>query len=88
MANCAQICKLSTLGGESLPDIVGLGSMVKFLMTVPMQRRYNWCGLKGKLKFGDLRVASVLCRPSKCFVADCHGSSYLILLLHISVVVF
>ena len=62
MANCAQICKLSVLGGRSLSDVVG--GMVKFLLTVPMQRCYNWCGLKGKTKFGDLGIAGVLC--SKC----------------------
>ena len=62
MANCAQICKLSVLGRRSLSDVVG--GMVKFLLTVPMQRRYNWCGLKGKMKFGDLGIAGVLC--SKC----------------------
>ena len=53
MANCAQICKRSDVGG-----------MVKFLLAVPMQRCYNWCGLKGKMKFGDLGIAGVLC--SKC----------------------
>jgi len=52
-------CELSVLGGRSLSDVVGC--MVKFLLTVPMQRRYNWCGLKGKTKFGDLGIAGVLC---------------------------
>ena len=53
------MCKLATIGGRNLGDIVC--GMLKFLLNVAVQRRYNWCGLKGKLRFGNLKIASVIC---------------------------
>ena len=53
---------MTTLGGKDLGEVVG--GQLKQLMSVQLQRQYNWFGLKGKLKFGHLKVARCICSMS------------------------
>jgi len=53
-----QIARLYQIGGKTLENVV-YGQM-KFLLDVPLQRSYNWCGQKGKMNFGKLQIASVV----------------------------
>lgn len=55
---------MAILGGKSVADVVC--GMLKFLLAKSLIRRYNWFGLKGKLKFSSLKIASTLC--SKYFI--------------------
>lgn len=51
--------KLVILGGKSVADVVC--GMLRFLLVKSLIRRYNWFGLKGKLKFSSLNIAGTLC---------------------------
>lgn len=74
---CLQVSLLARIGGKTFRDVVN--GIMRQLLTVSIQRRYNWCGQKGKIAFGKLKIASVL--GSKllsftlitltCFFAEC-----------------
>ena len=59
-----QVIHLSLLGGKSLSDVVG--RLLRHLMTVALQRQYNWFGHKGKKEFGKLNLAGVVCSKYNC----------------------
>jgi hypothetical protein len=46
-----------------LRDVIN--GILRQLLTVNLQRRYNWYGQKGKLPFGKLKIANLVC--SKLF---------------------
>jgi len=45
-----QVIRLSLLGGKSLSEVVG--GLLRRLMTVALQRQYNWLATKAKSNFG------------------------------------
>ena len=47
-----------------MADVVG--GILKHLLTVRIQREYNWYGQKGKKAFGQLQLANVV--RSKCML--------------------
>jgi len=49
---------LSVIGGKTLGEAVA--GIMKFLLNVSVQRRYNWSGQKGKKKLGSLKLATVI----------------------------
>jgi hypothetical protein len=50
------------IGGKTLGAFVG--GIMTFLLSVGLQRKYNWYGQKGKKAFGALKISGVVC--SKC----------------------
>ena len=54
-----QIARLAVIGGKSLKDVIA--GLLRQLLTVQMQRHYNWYGQKGKLKSGSLKLAALVC---------------------------
>jgi len=61
------------IGGKSLKQVVA--GLLRQLLTVPLQRRYNWCGQKGKQKFGSLKLATVVCRKYIILLTTLHKAS-------------
>ena len=55
---------MSLIGGNSMADVVG--GILKHLLTVRIQREYNWYGQKGKKALGQLQLANVV--RSKCML--------------------
>ncbi len=43
-----------------------VGGVLRHLLAVTVQRRYNWFGQKGKKPFGSLKLAGVLCSKTFC----------------------
>jgi len=42
-----------------MSDVVG--NVLKYVLDIKLLRMYNWFGLKRKLKFGTLKIATVIC---------------------------
>jgi hypothetical protein len=43
---------------------------MKYLLMVCLQRKYNWCGQKGKKPFGTLKLAGVVCSEFMLVLKD------------------
>ena len=54
-----QISRLAQVGGKKFCDVVY--AIMRLLLTVCVQRRYNRFGKKGKLVYGTFKIASVIC---------------------------
>ncbi|XP_060553649.1 uncharacterized protein LOC132714746 [Ruditapes philippinarum] len=51
---------LSLIGGKNTPDMVR--RILSHVIKSRLAESYNWYGKKGKLKFGSLKIAEVICK--------------------------
>ena len=63
-----------------MSDVVG--GLLRHLMTVALQRQYNWFGHKGKKEFGKLNLAAVVCSKYNCGYY-CESTLTVLLVKHI-----